>query len=78
MRVDEKRNPKTRATVSQLIERYFEVIDVDVQTMRGYRSKYDNHIAPLLGSVPLSPSSTSTPSVRSCETAEPTVAVRRS
>ena len=53
MRVDEKRNPKTRATVSQLIERYFEVIDVDVQTMRGYRSKYDNHIAPLLGSVPL-------------------------
>jgi integrase len=51
--VDERRNPKTRATVSQLVERYFEVINVDVQTMRGYRSKYDNHIAPLIGALSL-------------------------
>jgi integrase len=51
--VDEKRNPKTRATVDQLIVKYFEVIEVDTQTMRGYRSKYENHIKPLLGSLQL-------------------------
>lgn len=48
--VDEKRNPKTRATIDQLIAKYFEVADVDAQTMRGYRSKYENHIKPLIGS----------------------------
>jgi hypothetical protein len=48
--VDEKRNPKTSATVDQLIAKYFDVIDVDTQTMRGYKSKYENHIKPLLGS----------------------------
>jgi integrase len=48
--VDEKRNPKTSATVDQLIAKYFEVIDVDTQTMRGYKSKYEIHIKPLLGS----------------------------
>ena len=52
--VDEGRNPKTRANVDQLIEKYFEVVDVDVQTLRGYRSKYKNHIRPLLGTTPLS------------------------
>lgn len=34
--VDEKRNPKTRATVDQLIEKYFAAADLDVQTLRGY------------------------------------------
>jgi len=48
--VDEKRNPKTRATVDQLIAKYFEVADIDTQTMRGYKSKYENHIKPLIGS----------------------------
>ncbi|SDT36357.1 GntR family transcriptional regulator [Jiangella sp. DSM 45060] len=51
--VDEKRNPKTRATVDQLMVKYLDVLDVDVQTMRGYRSKYQNHIKPLIGSLPL-------------------------
>ncbi len=51
--VDEKRNPKTRATVDQLIAKYFAVIDVDVQTLRGYKSKYETHIKPLIGSVQL-------------------------
>jgi integrase/DNA-binding transcriptional regulator YhcF (GntR family) len=48
--VDEKRNPKTRATVDQLIAKYFEVADIDTQTMRGYKSKYAKHIKPLIGS----------------------------
>ncbi|MGH3461961.1 MAG: hypothetical protein ACRDP9_10850 [Kribbellaceae bacterium] len=44
--VDEQRNPKTRATVDQLVARYFEVANIDTQTMRGYKSKYENHIKP--------------------------------
>jgi hypothetical protein len=48
--VDEKRNPKTRATVDQLMAKYFAVVDVDTQTLRGYRSKYERHIKPLIGS----------------------------
>jgi integrase/DNA-binding transcriptional regulator YhcF (GntR family) len=51
--VDEKRNPKTRATVDQLMEKYFNVLDVDIQTKRGYLSKYNSHIKPLLGSTQL-------------------------
>lgn len=46
--VDEQRNPKTRATVSQLVKRYFEVIDVDTSTLRDYRSKYRRHVEPYL------------------------------
>lgn len=42
--VDEGRNPKTRANVGQLIVKYFEVVDVDVLTLRGYRSKYEDGI----------------------------------
>jgi integrase/DNA-binding transcriptional regulator YhcF (GntR family) len=52
--VDEKRNPKTRATVAQLMTRYFSVLDADTQTVRGYRSKYETHIKPLLGTTQLS------------------------
>ncbi|MFI6833583.1 tyrosine-type recombinase/integrase [Kribbella sp. NPDC050241] len=51
--VDEKRNPKTRATVDQLMEKYFKVLDVDTQTRRGYLSKYNTHIKPLLGATQL-------------------------
>lgn len=51
--VDEKRNPRTRAIVAQLMARYFEVLDADTQTIRGYRSKYETHIKPLLGTTQL-------------------------
>jgi integrase len=51
--VDEQRNPRTRATVSQLLDRWLEVLDVDPSTKCGYESKIGKHIRPLLGSVPL-------------------------
>ncbi|MGY4770320.1 hypothetical protein ACXC9Q_25675 (plasmid) [Kribbella sp. CWNU-51] len=51
--VDEKRNPRTRATVDQLMTKYFDVLDVDASTKRGYRSKYNIHIKPLLGTTKL-------------------------
>src|SRR4249919_2601871 len=42
--VDERRNPKTRATVDQLFDRYLEVIDVDESTLTTYRGYIANHI----------------------------------
>jgi integrase len=32
--VDEKRNPRTRATMNQLLDRYLEVLDVEASTKR--------------------------------------------
>ncbi|HZX09182.1 MAG TPA: site-specific integrase, partial [Kribbella sp.] len=51
--VDERRNPKTRATVDQLFTRYFEVADLATATRHEYLSKYRNHIKPYLGHLPL-------------------------
>jgi integrase len=51
--VDERRNPRTRATVGQLLDRWLEVLDVDQLTRRGYESKIGKHIRPLLGAVAL-------------------------
>lgn len=51
--VDERRNPKTRATVNQLLDRYVELIDVEPTTLDSYEGFMRNHIRPLLGSEPL-------------------------
>lgn len=51
--VDEKRNPRTRATFGQLIDRWLTVLDVDASTRRGYESKIGKHVRPLLGPVQL-------------------------
>jgi integrase len=51
--VDERRNPRTRATVSQLLDRWIGVLDVDVSTRQGYITKIEKHIRPLLGRLPL-------------------------
>src|SRR5262245_5166787 len=34
--VDERRNPRTRATVAQLLDRWLEVLDVEASTRQGY------------------------------------------
>jgi integrase len=47
--VDERRNPKTRATVDQLMDRYLEVLDVEETTRRSYVGYIDRHIRPVLG-----------------------------
>lgn len=49
--VDEKRNPRTRATVNQLIDRWLEVIDVEASTKQGYVRKIGKHISPTLGTM---------------------------
>jgi integrase len=51
--VDERRNPGTRATVGQLLDRWLQVLDVDPSTRRAYESKIGKHIRPLLGSLSL-------------------------
>jgi integrase len=37
--VDERRNPWTTATISQLIDRWLEVVDVEPSTRQGYERK---------------------------------------
>ncbi len=51
--VDERRNPKSRATVNQLLDRYLEVLDVDDSTSKTYRGYIKNHIRPVLGKMPV-------------------------
>ena len=49
--VDERRNPSTKATVSQLLDRWLEVLDVEVTTRRAYVIYIERHIRPVLGQV---------------------------
>ena len=49
--LDEKRAPKTRATVDQLLTKHFDLLKTKVEsnTLDGYESLARNHIRPLLG-----------------------------
>jgi integrase len=48
-----KRNPRTRATVGQLLDRWLQVLDVDPSTRRSYEGYMRKHIRPAFGSLPL-------------------------
>jgi integrase len=47
--VDEQRSPRTNATVTQLMDRYLEMLQVEDTTRSGYEGLYRLHIQPLLG-----------------------------
>lgn len=47
--VDERRAPRTRATVNELLDRYLEVLSVEETTRERYESVIRTHIRPLLG-----------------------------
>lgn len=51
--VDEQRNPKTRATVDQLLDRYLETLNVEPTTRTRYEGIIRNHLRPALGRLPL-------------------------
>jgi len=52
--VDERRAPRSSATLDQLLDRYFEVwVDVAPGTLSEYISKANKHIRPILGSTPI-------------------------
>lgn len=51
VQVDERREPRTNATVSQLVTRHLELADHDETTARHYQGCLDNHIEPPIGHV---------------------------
>ena len=46
--VDERRNPRTSATVDQLLEHYLDQFDGAASTLKLYRGYVRNHISPFL------------------------------
>jgi len=51
--VDDRRNPRTNATVNQLLERYLGVLEIEDTTRSGYDSMIRLYIRPLLGDLPI-------------------------
>jgi integrase len=49
--VDERRNPRTRATLNQLLDRWLDVAELEETTRSGYVRKLDKHVRPVLGSL---------------------------
>ena len=49
--VNERRNPRTKATVNQLMDRYLELLDVETTTKKRYEGVIRAHVRPLLGDV---------------------------
>lgn len=49
MQVDEQRSLRTAATVEQLLDRHFELLEVEPSTLATYRSLAASHILPLIG-----------------------------
>jgi len=47
--VDERRSPRSKVTVDQLMDRYLSLLDIDVTTRAGYEGYTRNHVRPLLG-----------------------------
>ncbi|MCF7552557.1 tyrosine-type recombinase/integrase [Pseudonocardia sp. WMMC193] len=48
--VAERRNPRTGATIDQLLEKYLDQLDGSPNTLTLYRGYVKNHLSPLLGS----------------------------
>ena len=44
--VDERRNPRTRAALNQLLDRWLEVVELEQTTRRGYVRKLDTTFGP--------------------------------
>ncbi|MBV9162653.1 MAG: tyrosine-type recombinase/integrase [Pseudonocardiales bacterium] len=49
--VDERRNPRTSATVNQLLDRHFELAELEENTLTNYRNLAAKHIRPLIGTM---------------------------
>jgi len=51
--IDERRSPRTRATLNQLLDRWLDVVELEPTTRKGYVSKLDKHVRPVLGKLSL-------------------------
>lgn len=49
--VDERRNPRTKATLNQLLDRWLDVVEIEPLTRRGYVNKLNKHVRPVLGEI---------------------------
>lgn len=49
--VEDRRNPRTNATLSQLLERYLDQFDGAPKTLRNYRTYVRRHVEPFLGHI---------------------------
>jgi integrase len=49
--VDERRHPRTAASVDQLLDRHFELVSLERSTLATYQGYADKHIRPLIGHV---------------------------
>lgn len=49
VQVDERRQPRTNATVKELITQHLDLARIEPKTERGYRDALTNHIGPLIG-----------------------------
>jgi integrase len=47
--VDERRSPRTEATVNELLDRWLDVLDVERKTRANYVSKIEKHVRPTIG-----------------------------
>ena len=51
--VDERRNPRTKATVNQLLDRWLEVAELETTTRNSVVGRLNRHVRPVLGAVPV-------------------------
>jgi hypothetical protein len=51
--VDERRNPRTGASVNQLLDRWLDVVELERTTRVGYLGKIEKHIRPTIGRLPV-------------------------
>lgn len=51
--VDERRNPRTKATVGQLMDQYMKLLSIEATTRRSYEGYLENYIRPALGDLTL-------------------------
>ena len=49
--LEERRNPRTNATVNQLLDRYLDMHTGGASTVSGYRGYIDKHVRPFIGSI---------------------------
>lgn len=49
--VDERRNPRTKATIAQLMDRHLGMLRLEPSTLSGYEGYVARHIKPLIGDV---------------------------
>lgn len=49
--VDERRHPRTNATVDQLLDRHFELVALERNTLETYQGYVKKHVRPLIGHV---------------------------